>query len=261
MYNIIPLILILISLSVIIIILARKFSALANLDVDNIPAEKEAKFKEQIIGKRLKRNIVKYSAKFNNLIKPAGIAVSRFFKSSYKKLHELKDNYKNREVLTDDDAANKVDELFKEAGEPEKQADLSVLEKIYIDIIGLDSQNIKAFRELAQIYFKRKEYEEAKQTLEHILRLGENEEIYERSQIYFDLALILRGMENLGKAIENMKHALRIEPNNPRYLDFMIEISIINKDKISAFDAHKKLKEVNPDNQKLDEFKKEIDEL
>ena len=60
------------------------------------------------------------------------------------------------------------------------------LEKIYIEIIGLDSQNIKAFRELGQIYFQRKEYEEAKQTLEHILKLQEDEEIYERSQIYFD---------------------------------------------------------------------------
>ena len=41
MYNIIPLVLILISLSIIIVIVVKKFPALANLDVENIPKEKE----------------------------------------------------------------------------------------------------------------------------------------------------------------------------------------------------------------------------
>ena len=49
MFNIIPLLLILLSFGVIIYIVVKKFSILANLDVDSIPAEREAKFKEKII--------------------------------------------------------------------------------------------------------------------------------------------------------------------------------------------------------------------
>ena len=46
MFNIIPLVLILLSLGVIIIIVLRKFAVLANLDVDSIPAEREARVRD-----------------------------------------------------------------------------------------------------------------------------------------------------------------------------------------------------------------------
>jgi len=262
MYNIIPLILILISLSVIIVIIVRKFSALASLDVENIPAEKEAKFKERIISSRLKRNIIKWSAKLSRSVKPIGYLISKFFKWSYNKLNELKEDYKNKEILTDSGHEQRIKRLFAEAEEFKKENDLTALEKKYIEIIGLDSKNIKAFKALAQLYFERQDHEEAEQTFEHILKLKEdNEDAHDFSQTYFDLALVCQAMNNTKKATANIKKALNIEPNNPRYLDTMLEISIINKDKPLALDAYKKLAEVNPDNQKLAEFKKQIDEL
>ena len=290
MYNIIPLILILVSLCVIIIIIVRKFSALASLDVKSIPAEKEAKFKEQIISNRLKRNITKWSAKLGKLIKPIGMLVGKLFKWVYQKLNQLKENYKSEEILSNNDSKQSIEQLFIEAEEFNKQNDLAMAEKKYIEIIRLDSGNIKAFKDLAKLYFERKNYEEAKQTFEHVLKLKEDdEEIYnglaqiakekgnlvqardgylkaldinsQRSQTYFDLALVYQAMENVKEAIVNIKKALQIEPNNPRYLDTMLEISIIDKDGALAIEAYKKLAEVNPDNQKLAGLKEQIDEL
>jgi hypothetical protein len=58
-----------------------------------------------------------------------------------------------------------------------------------------------------------------------------------------------------------MKKALKIEPNNPRYLDTMFRISIIIKDKVLAFEAYDRLSKVNPENQKLAEFKAQLAEL
>ncbi len=290
MYNIIPLILILTSLSVIIVIIVRKFSALASLDVENIPAEKEAKFKERIISSRLKRNFIKWSSRLTRLVRPIFELVSRFFKWLFNKLNKLEEDYKSEKVLSNSDAKQKIEKLFGEAEELKKTGDLAGSEKIYIEIIGLDSKNMKAFKSLGQFYFERKDFEEAKQTFEHILKLEEdNEEAYDglaqigrekhgpkqakddyiealdinsqRSQTYFDLALVYQAMNDIDKSIANIKQALRIEPNNPRYLDTMLEISIINKDKGLALDAYKKLTEVNPDNQKLAEFERQIDEL
>ncbi|MCG2695403.1 hypothetical protein L6248_00495 [Candidatus Parcubacteria bacterium] len=74
MYNIIPLIIILISLLVIIIVVSRKFSVLASLDLESIPAEKEARFKERIISSRLKRNFVRWGSKTIRFIRPVGSA-------------------------------------------------------------------------------------------------------------------------------------------------------------------------------------------
>jgi len=290
MYNIIPLVLILICLAVIIVIIVRKFPVLANLDVKNIPVEKEARFKEQIISNRLKRNFTKWSSR---LARPARMAVreiSNFLKWLFIKLNKLKDSYAQEKALSGDDKQQKIEQLFREASELEKHDDLDIAEKKYIEIISLDSKNIKAFKALGQLYYERKDYEEAKQTFGHILKLKEDdEEVYEglakiaqekgnlaqardeylkvldidnqHSQTYFDLALVYKAMENIDEAISNMKKALKIEPNNPRYLDIMLELSIIDKDKATALDIYKKLAEVNPDNQKLPEFKEQIDEL
>lgn len=290
MYNIIPLILILLSLGVVIIIVVRKFPALSSLDVESIPAEKEARFKEQIISNRLKRSIIKWRTKIAKLITPIGQVVNRFFKWLYDRLSQLREDYKSKEVLSDSDHREKVEQLFNEAEEVKKQDDLTSAEKKYIEIIGLDSKNIKAFKALAQLYFEDKNYEEAKETLEHILKLKhDDEEVYsslaqvargkgdltearneylkaidinnKRSEDYFNLALVYQAMENIDEAVTSIKKALQIEPNNPRYLDSALELSIINKDKALALDAYQKLLEVNPDNQKLEEFKKQVDSM
>ena len=287
MYNIIPLLLILISLSVIIIIVSRKFSVLAALDVDSIPAEKEAKFKERIISNRLKRNIVKYWAKSSRVLAPVGQAAAGYLKSRLAKLYQAKNIYQENNRA---DSPETIGQLFSQAEELKKRDDLDAAEKKYIEIIGLDSKNIEAFKELGRIYFEKKEFEEAKQTFEHILKLKEDDEdIYENlariakekgdlneardeylksininkqnAQTHFSLAEIYRAMGKLPEAARALKKALKIEPANPRYLDTMLEISIIIKDKALALDAYQKLLKANPENNKLEEFKRQIDEL
>ena len=282
MYNIIPLVLILIGLSIVIIIVARKFSVLANLDVDSIQSEREAKFKEQIVSNRLKRNYFRYFAKLKQFSKPIGQAMGGFFQNLYKKLVEYKEDYheqKQTETVNEnihEKLFSEIDELI-EKDEPEK------IEAKYIKIISLDSKSIKAFRGLGKLYFERKDFNEAKQTIEHAIRLLENDyNAYESvenenldeeerakkdsisrnlSGAYFDLTFVYKQQENYAEAIASVDKALAIEANNPRFLDTKLEISIINKDKNLAMETFEKLKAVNPENQKLEELAKQIDEL
>lgn len=259
MYNIIPLILILISLTVIIIIIVKKFPALANLDVNNMPKEKEAKFKEQIISGRLKRNIIMQASKSARFIKPALEAIGNFFKWSYNQLHELKESYKSEEkkLLSKSEIKTRVEELFGEFDQLVKEEKNDEAEKKLIEIINLDNKSVKAFRALGELYRERKDYIEAKQTFEHVLRLEKEES----GETYFDLALVGMDAEDFAGALFNINKALEIEPNNPRYLDTLFEISIINKDKASAIDAYKRLKTANPENQKLGEMNIRINEI
>lgn len=280
MFDIIPLILILISFAVIIVIVLRKFSILASLDIDNIPAEKEAVFKEQIISKRIKRNLFKHYAKVSRLFLPIKDGVLNFFKWSYQRLLDFKDGY-NKEKTVTITTTDSVEKLFAEAEELIKNDNTDLAEKKLIEIISLDSKSVKAFRVLGKVYSDRKSYSEAKQTMEHALRLAEK--AYNDQQlafengvktsaddeglgikvagIYYDIALIHRNEENYKKALETIDNALKIEPNNPKYLDIKVEISIINKDKKGALEAYEKLKNANPDNQKLGEIKESIDKL
>lgn len=290
MYNIIPLLLILASLSVITVIVFRKFSVLASLDVDNIQAEKEAKFKERIISNRLKRNIIKWWSKLSRVLLPAIQALSNFFKTMLSRLYQLKSDYQVQVQINTAAGDNKLEQLFIQAEEFRKHDDLDSAEKKYIEIIGLDSKNIQAFKELGRVYFDKKEYEEAKQTFEHILKLKEDDEdIYnnlaqiakekgdlseardeylksininkQNAQAYFSLATVYQAMGKWSETIKNLKKALKIEPSNPKYLDTMLEISIIIKDKVLALDTYQKLLKTNPENNKIVEFKKQIDEM
>lgn len=257
MFNIIPLILILLSLSIIIIIVTRKFSVLASLDVENIPKEKEAKFKEQIISGRLKRNITMWFSKLARFVKPALLSIADFFKWLYNKLHEIKESYKSEEAPREEKSDDKIVNIISEANNLIKEEKLDEAEKKLIEVINLDNKNIEAFKTLGKLYFRRKNYDEAKQTLEHVLKLEQDES----AESYFDLALANRGAGSMEEAVLNLRKALKIEPNNPRYLDTMLDIGIINKDKGLAMEAYRKLKSANPDNQKLTELKKQIDEL
>jgi tetratricopeptide (TPR) repeat protein len=281
MYNIIPLILILISLAVIIVIVVKKFSTLANLNIESIQAEREARFKEQIISNRIKRNYYKYYGRILKILRPAIDGIGNFFKWSYTKLVEFKENYNREKKLVSPDSRQTINKFFLEAEDFQKNGDLEKSESKYIEIISLDSKSFKAFKELGKLYFNRKDFNEAKQTFEHALKLLEHENLQsnkdsgnsyidkngqeknvnlniEISSIYFELTLVSRAMQNNDGALIYINRALSLEPNNPKYLDTKLEISIIKKDKISAWEAYEKLKEVNPDNQKIESFKEQI---
>ena len=282
MFNIIPLILILLSLTTIIIIVAKKFSVLANLDVNTIQSEREAKFKERIIGNRLKRNYFKYYSRILRIINPIISSIGKYSKISYKKLIEFKDSYGKKNILSNTNKES-IKEMIVDA---EKMANnnFEEAEKKYIEIIGIDSGNIDAFKSLGKFYYNNKKYNEAKQTQEHALKLlekkynlisgrqdnnlDEEEHIKKKNElemniasVYYDLSLINCSLENNILALETINKALKIEQNNPRYLDIKFKISIICKDKILANEAYEAMKKVNSDNQNLSDFEKQLNEL
>lgn len=280
MFNIIPIILILLSLAVIIVIILKKFPILAALDVENMPAEKEAKFKEKIISNRLKRNYYKYYSSLIKLIRPVGSAISSFFSWVYRKLVEYRDNYqKEQNKPIDNDVRLNI--FFAEAEDFYKQGKIEDAEKKYIDIISLDSKNIKAFKNLGKLYYARKDFHEAKETFKHAIRLLEKEENsadlsgeiggekekysqevkIQLGEIYYNLSLVTMATDNFAEALEAINNSLKFDENSPRYLDIKLEISIMNKDKFSATEAFEKLEKSNPENNKLPELKAKIEEL
>jgi Flp pilus assembly protein TadD len=70
--------------------------------------------------------------------------------------------------------------------------------------------------------------------------------------------------DNLGDkvaALDNIREALEFEANNPRYLDYAIELAIAEKDLNFANSMLERLRGVNPDNAKLLDFEEEINSL
>ena len=262
MYNIIPLVLILLGLLVIITIILRKFPALTALDVENMPEEKEARVKERIVSNRLKRNIVKFSSKFLKVWRFGSDKLTLLLKSGYEKLHELKDNYKLADSVKKGTQDDKIKELLKLANEQLNEEFYDKAEKTLIEVIGLNSKSLEAFELLGDLYFKTKKYNESLQTYEHVLKLmEESPDANKEAEIYFVVSLINKEKENIEQGLKEIEKALAVMPNNPRYLDTKLELGIMKKDKELCQQTLEKLKEVNPDNNKLVELEETIENL
>ncbi|MCX6800402.1 MAG: hypothetical protein NT091_04635 [Candidatus Falkowbacteria bacterium] len=253
---IIPIIILLICLAIIGRIIFKRSGELSNLSVDTIASVREAQFKEEIISKRLKRNALDWLIKTKKITTPIFIKLVELVKRLHHRIKERKAKsdfaIARDEVVSED----QISLLFNEADVLFKKGDFNESEKRLINIIEVDHKNIEAFTALSQIYFEKKNYEEAKETLKHVIKLGG-----ENDEIYFDIAWIAKTMGDNESWLENINKAITINGNNPRYLDSLLEVAILLKDRALALHTYQKLKKVDPSNGKLDQLHKQVKEL
>jgi len=264
MYNIIPLLLILISLIIIMVIIIRKFPQLAVLDVENMPSEKAEKIKERIIKSRLERDFTKWNAWMENLLKSATQRFS-FFSNWLNKLRGLKEKHQEAKKLSKISLEEKIKLFLDQAQELAKKEDLESLteaEAKLIEIVSLNQKYLPAFTLLGEVYARLKKYGEAKQTFIYALRLLETQtNPVAEAEINYQLSLANESLDNLDEARDNIIESLKIEPNNPRYLNTLLDLAMMQKDKALAQETLDRLSEVNPDNQKLGEWQGIVDSL
>lgn len=259
MQNLISFLLIAACLVVIILIVIKKFPALAILDVNRIPGEKETKFKNKIIKARLERDLARWGGFFAGIKKLVDKHLAPVLHKLHHKLKTLSESYRQQKKLSWTERKEQIAELLQTAEEDLKNEDESAAETKLIQVIRLDSQNLDAFRLLGDVYFLGKRYVEAKETLDYALKLAsKNEENRLAAEISFSLAQAKKNLDDLKGAANNVRDALELEANNPRYLDFLLELSIMRKDKQTASETLAKLAEVNPENNKLKDLEEQV---
>jgi len=266
--NIISLVVIILCLVVIISIMLKKFPALAILDINNMPGEKEAKFKEKIIKQKVERDLARVGGSFARFSLAISKRVSEFLKSSHEKLRKLKLNYKSVAKIPFVEKQKMIKELFISSTDLLKKENFNEAEEKLVEIISLDQKNLAAFFKLGALYDKQRKWSEARQTYEYALKLARQHKDDLRimaeltlQEIYFSLAWVEREAEDLEAALENIREALELEPNSPRYLDLILDLSIMKKDKELAQSSFEKLAAVNPENNKLGEWKEKIEKI
>lgn len=278
--NIILIAVIAISLGVVIFLVVRKFPRLKTLDIETVPQAQRAKMRDRILLERMKRKTQWGTALIKKGAAPVFQCVRRFITRSYKRVCDLEKKYQkeatNKTPLSTKGLASKLDELLQEAVKLIKQENFSEAEKKCIEIISLSPKNIEAYRHLSEIYLKLKEYKQAAQTSQFILKLIQKQSRTVEKQDEFgravkslsnasevagahiNLGYVYQLMEKPAKAFESYEQALAIEPNNPRNLDLTLEMSIMLKNKSRAADLLKRLEEVNPENQKLKDYREKV---
>ncbi|MBN2884548.1 hypothetical protein JXE04_01335 [Patescibacteria group bacterium] len=256
------------SILIILYIIIRKFPVLSILDVENIPGEKEAKFKEHILSQRLNRDFGRITILWLRFRGFIGGLIGGFLKKNYQKLSKMRDDLRRQKKLSFSEKKERIDHLFGIAKNALAEYDYESAEKRLIEIISLDAKRLTAFLDLAEVYRLRKNFQESKATLEHALKLalqiGRDPEMLEGiivAEIHFSLAWVCFELSLLDEALEYIRQALDVEPNNPRYLDLILDLSIMRKDKKLALASWEKLAAANPENKKLEELKVKINLL
>lgn len=300
MATVLPFILIIASLTVIIIVIARKYPQLTLLDVDNAPDIKEEKKKDELVKRRAEERINKARETWSERLRPMKQGAEKsqqVFRRLVGKVQQRVDQeeQKKKEERGDIEEALSVspDELRlmvqdgMAAFEQERYEDA---EKQFIAAIRLDMKNKDAYRGLGDVYFAQGQHKEAEETYKFLLHLDSGDPItYVRladiaeqkkdltaaveymqeaillndglSPRYIRLADLLVELEEYLTALESISQAVELEPENPRYLDKLIEIGVLCGRKDIAEDGYQRLRMVNPENKKLDVFKDKIRQM
>ncbi|MBU1203040.1 tetratricopeptide repeat protein [Patescibacteria group bacterium] len=294
MIDIILIVLIVLSLAFIIWLMIRKIPRLKNVNVDNLPEVRSRKQKEAILKSRLEREWLDVWFRLKGLTTPAKGKVGDVFSQYYQRLKSVEKDIRRRgfERLTSSvDRSQVVDKILVEAKQFINSEEYQKAEETLLDVLNIDQHNIEAYTLLAEVYRARKEFVQAKETLEYLLKLTHNEDaavyyslgdlarkrgnlkqaeeeykksisLSEDNYLYFlALSEVYLDLEEEEKAMQSAQRALLLSPNNPKILDFLINLSIIMSDKELASGYLDKLKEVNPDNKKILDFNERIDNL
>ncbi len=283
LYDIIPLIIILVCLTGIIIIYVKKIPYVSTIDIQQLPKEQQADVKKSLIEKRVEDKIKNLAVKIKNLFSPAVKFSVKYYQLIRGKIKKVEEEYKQKHLFLVKNqpqvAKQKIQDLLENGEKFIKEENLAEAEKKFIEIISLDPDNIDAYQNLGELYLKQKDFKHAEETFKHVLKLiirsqrwwqgfRKNDKIVSASNInsqiasvYLDLGEVYQAMEDNEKALENYKKAAEIEPNNPRNLDFLIKIAIILNKKKIAQKFLQDLKKVNPNNEKIKEFEIQLKEL
>lgn len=299
MYNIVFLIIILVCLAILIYLILPKVPVLANLDVNNLPEEIEQKKKKEIVFKRLENRGRELGKKivsrffflkniwlfFQNKFRILVYRIEKLWR--YEESIRKKDEEKE---MTPKEKDNKIRDLIKEAQNFFVVQNYNKAEELYIAALRLNPKSTEIYRGLADTYLARKAHDEAVETYEFLLTLDKNDDnvlmklgeikemqnkldeainYYQQAALlgdtlaprFFHLAELLLKVGQPESAKEAIRSACELEPKNPRYLDLLIETAIICDDKLLAEKAWEDLRMVNPDNNKISDFKERIDNL
>lgn len=263
MYNIIPIVVILISLTVLVAILIRKLPTLSSLDVNTIPSAKAKDVKRKILDERLKRKMLSFGKK----LKPSFSFLGGKFTSSIKNLrtklentsHQIEKSQVPQHAVTVEEKAKKeefIAETLETAQEMAEEDNFESAEKRFIDVISHDQNNIEAYQGLADLYVENDKLKEAIETLRYVKKLNPNS-----IPVLLELIDLYERVDNTPKGLSLMIQVVEKEPRNPKFLDQVFDLAVKAKHKELAAYYLQQLAEVNPENQKLEDLQKIVDGL
>ncbi|MFH0853570.1 MAG: tetratricopeptide repeat protein [bacterium] len=274
-----------IGLGIIAAILIRKMPKLKAINTQSITSERNARTRNVIIEQRLQR---KFSDFQSQTLGRIGKQIQKGRQSArqiYAKLRSIEREYrkKSQELNSPTQRAEsqkKVVLLLEEARGLEKEEKYTEAEQRCIEVIAIEPKSLDAYELLGDIYLKMKDYDHAREVFTHAIDLGTRKYRVKGPRLFrsgqaetyggynnqvaclrYDLCMAFKGLARYDEAVESCQSALKLMPNNPKFLSGTLELAIEAKKKLLALRTFNKLKEVNPENNRLPEYEAQVKAL
>lgn len=282
-----------IALLVLIATLIKAAPRVTVVDADALPQEKAAQRKKEIINERFSRAVHERLDAAKDKVTPVFSGIAQWGSGLFRRLTVMERRVE-RKLRVDRDPREYVNELMASAAAAMEKDDRAEAERKLVEIISVDAKNENAYRMLGELYVDGRQYQEAWEVLTFLLKLtlrgqcGESfvhsdtaiaggdaksaekmastcsADVSARTDIAKQYATLGEVATALGKgadALSALELAVAFEASNPRYLDLLLEACILEKQKKRAKEVLAQLREVNPENQKLEELAEQIAEL
>ena len=261
----------LVSIITMLVLVIRRLPEIAAINIDSIAEERVAVTKNRIALNRLSMQLGSLRRSIVRTTKPLSERLSVALHEFYDRLNELERETKEKAggPLKQIDIRQEVRDKLAEAQGLLEKEEFEAAERLLIRVIELEQHNIEAYEGLAQIYLANRDYRKARETSRFLLKLmlkkvgkdPQNGERHQLARCYADLAEIYEVEGKNSLALKNVEKAVELEPSNPRFLDFMLKISIMLKHKELAWQTFNRLEAADPENKRLPELRKQVQEL
>jgi len=258
MLLILLLIIFIISVAGIVVMVVRKFPVLASLHMRDARIENVAKVKRSIIEQRILRRTRSALMTVRRLVLPQ-VARARACKERIRVWAvDVERRYQENLLKEQHPHASpaSAQDLIRAAQTLLEEGKLDQAEEKLLKAIALDQREVPAYKVLARVYTARKEFDHVREIDEFLLRLDPHQ-----ADVYADMAHALTTLGNTDLALDAIEKAAVLEDENPKYLDQLLELAILKKKKKLAYETLLRLKEVNPENEKIAVFTARIQEL
>lgn len=288
LFDVIPVLLLFVSLATIVLVVGRRLPEISSLKVEDLVEAQTANTKRQLLVQRLEerfKTIAKTSwSKTANLRQTAGEKVATTY--DWLKQIERSARFSGKSNKSE----NNLPEILKAANSEFEGQKWNEAEQLYLDVLRYDERNRDAYVGLGLTYKALEQYEDAKESLMFALKLDKQDtsswlalaevqielsdmagainsyrvlsdlkpEIMEYKIALGDLYMSTGESET---ALNIFEEVVKNEPSNPRGLDRLLEVAIVCKKKRLCQTTLRKLKKVNPENNKISDFEERINSL
>jgi tetratricopeptide (TPR) repeat protein len=259
MLIIISLIFFTLSLTGLVVVSYRHWPQLESLDIESLPETRDIQTKNSILEERLKRKLQTSSRAAWNFLRPVLVMIKKTTRQLYHLLLEKERTLReaSEKIKFHKKAQSEQQEVISAKLEEEVATDNEQeLEQKYLEILSLDPKNTAAYEGLAELYYDQKDFLHAREIYEHVMKLAG-----ETIDHLVDVARCLRYEEQYKKAFKILEKALKLEPKNPKIIDKLVDVAIKMQDRVMAKNYLKLLRQVNPENKKLEDLKIRISKL